>query len=440
MNSGNDKTKDKRMSSLISAVEKNAARPNKEFLEKLQEISTAEFLASSSNDTKNSKNTFPIWRIIMKSNITKFATVAVITVALILGLKTIFFSTKPIYAFEQTVEAYSGLRYIHVENLSPPASEPQNTWLEFDERGELIKLRVEEGKDDTFRIMVWANDTLKWWSPSNNEYVLMNESDGIRNEIDRARMAIDPKYAVQNLYEQILEGKIDNIEIEQPNFEEKFIKLTAYQTISQEDSLKSCQVKYVLLIDPDTKLASKIEEYISKNGNDELQSSRLFLEYNEPIDPEMFILNMPEKSNVDDRTIGIGMPQGNMTDSQAAAEVVRQYIKALIADDYKKASALYNGQVADELRTRIESLKIKYIRLISVGEPILKSERTPRSFGVPFAFVIETSDGKREIAGPYGGLPLTPENEANLDLSTHRQAIVRPVVDQPDRWIITGGI
>jgi hypothetical protein len=92
------------------------------------------------------------------------------------------------------------------------------------------------------------------------------------------------------------------------------------------------------------------------------------------------------------------------------------------------------------LREWVEKLKIKYLRFIAVGEPVPKPERGARAFGVPFAYEIETSDGKRCISGPYGGLPSTPETEANLDLKAQRQAMVRPVVGQPDRWVITGGI
>ena len=88
MNFEDDKQKTKRLSQLFSAAERDTAGPDEEFLDKLQEQSTAEFLASSANDTKDSqvKTPFLIWSNIMKSNITKLAAAAVIILACFIGL------------------------------------------------------------------------------------------------------------------------------------------------------------------------------------------------------------------------------------------------------------------------------------------------------------------------------------------------------------------
>jgi len=394
-----------------------------------------------SKKIKSAKLKPSIGRTIMKSKITKLATAAVIILAVVVSITFLNKSVTPTYGFEQTIEAYRGLRYIHVKNVSPPAYGPQDTWLEFDENGELIQMRVEEGEGDSFRIMVWANDTIKWWSPPKNKFVVLHETHGIRSEIRRGRELVDPKYAVQSLYDLALEGKVD-IEIEMPTAEHDLIRLTATDTTPLEDlPPKTYRVRYILLIDPETKLAKQRDQYLLKDNRYELKRRQLYLEYNKPIDSEMFVLEPPEEVELEDRTKGIGMLQGDMTDSEAAAEVVRQYIEALIAKDYEKAGKLYNGIPEDEVRKRFEEqLKIKYLRVIGIGEPVPKPKRGPRVFGVPFAHIIETVDGRREISGPWGGLEWSPETEANLDLKTHRQAMVRPVVGQPDRWVIMGGI
>lgn len=412
-------------------------KPDLSHCDKLEQ----DLLAALAKQTRQKEQPLIIWRTIIRSKITKLAAAAVtIVVAVVLSIRVLDKSTTAAYAIEQTIEANRGLRYIHVKNVSPPAYGPQDTWLEFDENGELIQMRVEEGEGDSFRIMVWANDTIKWWSPPKNKFVVLHETHGIRSEIRRGRELVDPKYAVQSLYDLALEGKVD-IEIEMPTAEHDLIMLTATDTTPLEDlPPKTYRVRYILLIDPETKLAKQRDQYLLKDNRYELKRQQLYLEYNKPIDSEMFVLEPPEEVELEDRTEGIGLPQGDMTDAEAATEVVRQYIEALIAKDYEKVSKLYNGRPADELRERAEKLKIKYLRFIAVGEPVPKPERGPRAFGVPFAFEIETSDGKRQISGPYGGLPSTPDTEANLDLKAHRQAMVRPVVGQPDRWVIIGGI
>jgi hypothetical protein len=83
MTAQNDKQEEKRMSLLLSAVDYGTNEPDRQFLDKLKEQSTAEFLAFSTDGDKKSGKTIPIciWRIIMKSRITKFATAAVILIA-----------------------------------------------------------------------------------------------------------------------------------------------------------------------------------------------------------------------------------------------------------------------------------------------------------------------------------------------------------------------
>ena len=88
MKAQNDKYEDKRMSSLLSAVDRGTNEPDRQFLDKLKEQSTAEFLTSSTAGNKQSEETAPIsiWRIIMKSRMTKLAAAAVIVVAVLAGI------------------------------------------------------------------------------------------------------------------------------------------------------------------------------------------------------------------------------------------------------------------------------------------------------------------------------------------------------------------
>ena len=86
MNFEDDKQKNKRLSKLLSAVEINTIEPDKDFLNKLQDKTTEEFAASHTNETKQQKSSFPLWRIIMKSKIIKLAAAAVILICLLIGM------------------------------------------------------------------------------------------------------------------------------------------------------------------------------------------------------------------------------------------------------------------------------------------------------------------------------------------------------------------
>ena len=89
MKAKNDKQKDKRISALISAIGHQAPIPDEDFLDKLRERSTAEFLAYSADENKKSEKAtthISIWRIIMKSRVTKLATAAVIIIIVLTSI------------------------------------------------------------------------------------------------------------------------------------------------------------------------------------------------------------------------------------------------------------------------------------------------------------------------------------------------------------------
>jgi hypothetical protein len=79
----NDKTTDKRISSIISSVNRGTNEPDKQFLEKLREQSATEFEGYVTGSSKKLAKTinFSRWRIIMKSRITKSVAAAVIIIA-----------------------------------------------------------------------------------------------------------------------------------------------------------------------------------------------------------------------------------------------------------------------------------------------------------------------------------------------------------------------
>ena len=118
MNFEDDKQKNKRLSQFVSTADRNVTGPDKEFLEKLREQSTAEFLASSANDEENSqmKTFFPIWRIIMKSNITKLAAAAVIIIVVIVSINHyagLFHGTTTAFAASDVIAAMKKVQWTH---------------------------------------------------------------------------------------------------------------------------------------------------------------------------------------------------------------------------------------------------------------------------------------------------------------------------------------
>lgn len=85
MTAQNDKQMNKRISSLLSSIDRGTNEPEKQLLDTLREQSTAEFLAHSKDSIQKSEKTIPIsrWKVIMKNPITKLAAAALIIAAVI---------------------------------------------------------------------------------------------------------------------------------------------------------------------------------------------------------------------------------------------------------------------------------------------------------------------------------------------------------------------
>jgi len=84
MKTPNENEKNKRISSLLSTVGRQAAGPDKPFLDGLQAKSTAEFLRCSAKGAERFGGAISIWRAIRQSRITKLAATALVMIAVMM--------------------------------------------------------------------------------------------------------------------------------------------------------------------------------------------------------------------------------------------------------------------------------------------------------------------------------------------------------------------
>lgn len=144
MTAQNDKQIDKRISSFLSSIGRQANEPDKQFLEKLREQSTAEFLAHSKDSNKKSEKTIPIsiWRIIMKSRI-KLATAATIMIA-VLVCRSYFGGSVQLttIGFAEISEAMRNVPWMHAVSREQEDGEDQSSerWIGFESRIHASKL------------------------------------------------------------------------------------------------------------------------------------------------------------------------------------------------------------------------------------------------------------------------------------------------------------
>jgi len=363
---------------------------------------------------------FHIWRIIMKSPVTKLAAAAVIIIAVVLSLNFLGKSFTPAaYALDQTIQASHTVRYLHIKGFFASHDEPLESWVEFGPSGQLKNMRFNKPAwlepSDGATVIVWKDNKMQLWIKKKNFLVTVKDKE-VAEQALKAMEQLDPKLAVERLQREQDLGKVE-IEIDQPSNKAEPIVVTATDIEQKDDSPFH---RMVLFVDQATRLVNSAEAYKLKDGEYHREVRVEYYDYNQPIDEQMFTFdNLPDDVlRIDQTSQEIGLAQGDLTNEEIAVEVVRQFIEALIAQDYAKAGRLFGGVPAERIQRTYG--QIRFIQIISIGKP---KEKEP-----------DAASGNLYV-------PCTVEIEENGQIiQWHPEhSYVRRVHGQPDRWEITGG-
>lgn len=384
----------------------------------------------------------------MKSRLTKFAAAAAIIAVAALAVVFLDHSNTVAYALEQTIQANHTVRFIHVRASVPGHKEPIEFWAEFDNYGSVQNLRgeipawIDKDGEDGAKSLVWKNDKAQIWLHKKNiSITIKNKSVAAQTLL--LFQELDPKLAIERLNEKASNGKV-KIEVVEPSnvsepitvtvtalpnesLNEEYLKKSAAANISNADETSSAATtidpnmlchRIILYIDQATKLVTSIESFRLKDGDYQKTGTIELLDYNQPIAASVFTLNIPADAIVVDQTSQeVGLLQGSHTEKEIAVEVVRQFMEAMIARDYAKASPLYEGIPAEKLAKEFFP-KLKIVKIVSIGEPVPST--LTGGYKVPCVLEIE-ENGKIRQWSPFG-------------------PFVRQVHGQPGRWTICGGI
>ena len=368
-----------------------------------------------SKKTKSAVSQPNTWRLIMKSKITKLATVAAIILIAVFGVTILDKSVAPAYAIEQTIQACHSVLYLHIRAITPShEDQPVEFWIEFDAVGQPKNMRLNlpdwMAPGGGPRVVIWKGNKKQEWLEEKN-ILTTTEDEANPAQVLKMMESLDPKLVVERLQEKQEQGKV-TIEIEDPSDKAKPIIVTATSTKQDDSSFQ----RMVLYIDQATLLVNAIELYKLRDGEYEYMKTLEFCDYNQPIDAKMFTFeNIPDNAErIDQMTMGLA--QGDLSDEDIAVEVVRQFLDALIARNYDKASKLFLGVPAGEIKEIFGELNI--IRIVSMEEPIGLPSETKR-FRVPYELEIEM--------------------ESKVTMSKRHEPIVQQLPGQSGRWVIIGG-
>ncbi len=359
-----------------------------------------------------------LWRTIMKNNITKIAAAAVILVAVVFAITVIDKSLPTSFGISQVIDAYSSIRFFHIKQFTANQQEPLEFWIKADEYGRAANARFYLPEyispEDGAKLITWTPQKAEVWFKRKNGYLII-QTKKIEDQMQGLIELSQPKLVMKKLLEAQNAGIVE-IEIQQPQDKKKPAAITAVY----KKELK----KKIFHISQETNLITNIEVYRIYDDRDMLESSVEFSDYNISIDEKMFTLKdeVPNNATVVNMLEQlIGIPQGNMTDEQAAAETVRQFFQSLIDKDYKKAGTIFSG-ISEEKVKEIFG-KINVTAILSIGTPVPNPNTGPHSFKVPCEVEITSPEGQKTTWKPYGPIARSGDDEMH-----------------PDRWVISGGI
>ena len=356
-----------------------------------------------------------VWRIIMKSRITKFAAAAVIIIAVVLSIIFLDKSTPSAYALEQTLKAYDGIRFVHIKDFKDGESEPKEFWVELDEQEQVKNLRVYipawDMPSEGPKIAVWKKDKLQVWIKNNN--VLLTIHDKTRGlEMLTLVKQCDPRFVVKELHQLEAEGKVD-IKTSEPLLKSEPIVITA-KFLPQSNDVG----QIVLSVDQNTKLVTRAVLNQMKGFGGYQNSGLLeYSDYNIEVDENVFTLwEVPENvTRIDQTGPEVGLAQAELEDDEIAVELARQFLQALIDKDYDKAGNLCGGIPAKVIQRMGE--RMSYTKIICIEQPTSRpNNRSKQAISVPCVFEV---------------------NKNNEVFALRKNIHVEPVEGKPNIWIVS---
>lgn len=366
--------------------------------------------AALENPPSTRLNDHPLsaWRTVMSNKWAKLAA----AVLILATLATITFNRQLVpvaYALEQTIQANLGLRSIHIRS-EPPGEGCSEAWAQFGDDGRLLRLRMNfPNTPDGEKDVVWQQGKAEVWFKTKGHVLVAHEKE-IADKISRELAAFDPKLAIERLHEAEADGKV-KIQTQESSAEGDPITLVATSNDSPDK-------REIYRINPQTKLVEQMERY-ERDGNEwKLVLRHEFLDYNQEIPPETFVLDTPDDVyRIDWTTQQVGLSKGELTDKEIAVKVAREFFEALIAKDYGRAGQILSGMPASKMEEMFG--RIEFLRIDSIGDATPHPDARMQALHVPCEVEIRV------------------EGETRVQRFA---PIMRAIENQPDRWIIVGGI
>lgn len=331
---------------------------------------------------KSASSQSNIWRIIMKSKITKLTAAAIIIMAVVLSV-TLFDKTIPTASaadvLQDAIDAVSDIWSVHMKTRmrTLPNDNFSVIGLKFDfvdiemwkrtDKNGLEQWRVE--KSGRVLLMDGQNTTMlirpNYGIIAEKPYPLgcydswsgrlLNVRDLLDNELQKAKN--DPSHEA-SLWHEKVEGS-----------DKLMLEVDVKTGVSQDSYLRN---KFIMLsdhlkiyqFDPKTKLLEAFQVYLhADDGNDILIFEVTDIQYNQEIDDDVFVLDLPE--NMIWHGKPKKLPDNEKYENMTPIEVVTTFFQACTDQNWEEAiKFLPTTEIPERIKNNLGGMEI-----ISLGDP-----------------------------------------------------------------------
>jgi hypothetical protein len=289
-----------------------------------------------------------IWRIIMKSSITKLAVAAVLVIAAVISVTLLNKSVTPAYAFEQTIEVLKNTRTVHMFCRDWDGKKFE-MWMTLDSQG-YPEYCYSYWPD--YEVTNISTPTVSYQYNKKMNQVSVNKGKLYHfGDVQFDRMFEDLQKEVQKsesnvkVYREAASSGGKNLIV----------------AISENGGWK-------IFIDPDTKLPVGLHCLKDKNQPGDFIKDFDEILFDEELPAGIFEFQIPEGatvSDIDDEEKRLSDPNNGistegLTEQQAAEQIAGQYWQAIIAKDFEKVKKLSPGTNASYSNEEVEKKYQKY--------------------------------------------------------------------------------
>lgn len=280
-----------------------------------------------------------VWRIIMKSSITKLAVAAVLVIAAVMSVTLLNKATAPAYAIEQTIEALKNTRIVHMFCRDWDGKKFE-MWMTLDSQG-YPEYCYSYWPD--YEVTNISTPTVSYQYNKKMNQVSVNKGKLYYFDVQFDRMFEDLQKEVQKSESNV------KVYREAASSGSKSLIVAICGEGDESESWK-------VFIDPETKLPVGLHCLKSRDRPGEFIRDFDEIRFDEELPAGIFEFQIPEGatvSNIDDEEKRLSDPNNGistegLTEQQAAEQIAGQYWRAIIDKDLEKAKKVYPRTNSDE--------------------------------------------------------------------------------------------